>query len=79
MLALNKLVTADFYYVAQVGKVGLIAEVELAALRDIRAHRPVGYGIFGFLFKRLSLGAHGVLLTAEHNRCSYALICVLFN
>jgi hypothetical protein len=79
MLALHKLVTADFYYVAQIGKVGLIAVVELAAFRDIWAHRSVGYGILGYLVKRLSLGGHGILLPAEHKCCSYTSACVLFN
>ena len=61
MLALNKLVTADFYYIAQVVEIGLIAAVEMTAIGNVWTHRAISYGIFDDIIKCLRLGVHEVL------------------
>jgi hypothetical protein len=65
ILALYKLVTAEFNYIAQVGKVGLIAEVEFATICNVWAHRTVRYGILFDHFRLLRVGVHVTLQFPE--------------
>ena len=67
MPALHKLVAAEFYDVAQVVQVGLIAGVEMSAIHDVWTHRAISYGIFGDHIRLLKLCVHRVLPPPEQH------------